>query len=213
MAKTVIKFINNVADIINKDSDVKDKLKVVFLENYRVSLAERIFPASDLSEQISTAGKEASGTGNMKFMLNGAVTMGTWDGANIEIAEEVGLDNIFIFGNKADEIRRLTAKGYKPGRFIKKNALLKEIFSLINEDFFSQFEPGIFKTLYGSIYTKDQYFICADFEDYLAKQAEASEAYMDRDGWLKKSILNTANSGKFSSDRTVSEYAKDIWGV
>jgi len=213
IAKTIIKFINNVADVINKDPDIKGKLKVVFLENYGVSLAERIFPASDLSEQISTAGKEASGTGNMKFMLNGAVTIGTWDGANIEIAEEVGPENIFIFGKRAEEASDMTAKGYDPKGYINKDPFLKEVFSLIQEEFFSQFEPGIFKVLYENLYRKDPYLICADFSEYLAAQEAVSGAYADTAGWMKKSILNTANSGKFSSDRTVSEYAKEIWGI
>ena len=212
-AKTIIKFINNVADIINKDPDIKDKLKIVFLENYRVSLAEQIFPAGDLSEQISTAGKEASGTGNMKFMLNGAVTIGTWDGANIEITEEVGPENIFIFGMRSEEIEKVIKKGYNPRSYIKKNVLLKEVFSLIQKDFFSQLEPDIFRPLYESLFKEDPYLICADFEDYIVKQEEVSKAYTDKHEWLRKSILNTANSGKFSSDRTVAEYAEDIWGL
>lgn len=212
-AKLIIKFINNVADIINADPDVKDKLKVVFLENYCVSKAEMLFPASDLSEQISTAGKEASGTGNMKFMLNGAVTIGTLDGANIEIAEEVGEDNIFIFGLKAEEVAALKASGYKPGNYIENSPLLKEAIALVKEDFFSQFEPGIFDPLIDSLTLHDEYLICADFEDYLTTQDKVEMAYTDRAGWLKKSILNTANSGKFSSDRTICEYARDIWKV
>ncbi len=213
MAKLVIKFINSIADVIDKDPTVKDKLKVVFLENYGVSLAERVFPASDLSEQISTAGKEASGTGNMKFMLNGAVTMGTWDGANIEIAEEVGLDNIFIFGLKAHEVAELKKKGYNPRDYVQKNPLLSEALNLIREDFFSQFEPGIFKPLYDSLLWHDDYMVLADFEDYLFTQDKAAQAFLDQDAWTARSILNTANSGKFSSDRTVREYAEDIWKV
>ncbi|MGB2631058.1 MAG: glycogen/starch/alpha-glucan phosphorylase [Candidatus Omnitrophota bacterium] len=213
MAKMVIKFVNNIAGVINKDPAVNDKLKVVFLENYCVSLAEKIFPASDLSEQISTAGREASGTGNMKFMLNGAVTIGTWDGANIEIAKEVGDDNIFIFGLKENEINELKKKGYNPREYIKKNALLEEIFELVREDFFSQIEPGIFKGIHDSLFDHDEYMVCADFADYIAAQDRATEAYRDRDGWVKKSIINVANSGRFSSDRTVREYARDIWKV
>jgi starch phosphorylase len=213
MAKLIIKFINNIADVINKDPDVRDKLKVVFLENYGVSVAERIFPASDLSEQISTAGREASGTGNMKFMLNGAVTIGTWDGANIEIAEEVELDNIFIFGLKAHEILNLGEKGYKPREYLRKSPLLEEAMRLIREDFFSQFEAGIFKPIYDSLIWHDAYMVLADFEDYLLTQEKVSQAYLDTEGWTKKSILNAANSGKFSSDRTVAEYAKEIWNI
>ncbi|MDD5634040.1 MAG: glycogen/starch/alpha-glucan phosphorylase [Candidatus Omnitrophica bacterium] len=213
MAKLIIKFINNVANVINNDPSVKDKLRVVFLENYCVSLAEKIFPASDLSEQISTAGKEASGTGNMKFMLNGAVTIGTWDGANIEIAEEVGEENIFIFGLKAHKIAELWAKGYVPSEYVRKNPVLEEILRLVNEDFFSQFEPGIFKPIYDALMWHDQYMVFADFGDYLRAQTRVKEAYKNCGEWAKKSILNTANSGKFSSDRTVREYATEIWHV
>ena len=213
MAKLIIKFINSIAGVINKDPGMKDKLKVVFMENYRVSLAEKIFPASDLSEQISTAGREASGTGNMKFMLNGAVTIGTWDGANIEIAEEVGPDNIFIFGLKAREISGLRSSGYDPRDHVQKNPLLKEALRLVREDFFSQFEPQIFKPLYDSLIEDDRFMVLADFEDYVLTQEAVSRAYLDDEGWTKRSIMNTANSGKFSSDRTVAEYAGDIWGV
>lgn len=213
MAKLVIKFINNMADVVNNDPDVGDKLKVVFLENYCVSLAERIFPASDLSEQISTAGKEASGTGNMKFMLNGALTIGTWDGANIEIAEEVGDDNIFIFGKRSEEIMELKSKGYDPGEYIKKSPLIREILCLIEDDFFSQFEPGIFKPLYDSLVWNDNFMVFADLESYIITQDKVSLAYMKKTEWTRKSILNTASSGRFSSDRTVREYAQDIWKV
>ncbi|NQT32743.1 MAG: glycogen/starch/alpha-glucan phosphorylase [Candidatus Omnitrophica bacterium] len=213
MAKLTIKFINNIADVINNDPDVGDKLKVVFLENYCVSLAERIIPVSDLSEQISTAGKEASGTGNMKFMLNGAVTIGTWDGANIEIAEEVGKENIFIFGLKAEEIQKLKEGSYDPRQHINENPVLEEIFGLVQENFFSQFEPNIFKVLINSLMWNDQFMVAADFGDYCSTQEKVSGAYLDRDSWTKKSIHNTANSGRFSSDRTVREYAEEIWGV
>ncbi|MFQ5952981.1 MAG: glycogen/starch/alpha-glucan family phosphorylase, partial [Candidatus Omnitrophota bacterium] len=213
MAKLIIKFINNIANVINRDPEVSSKLKVVFLENYCVSLAEKIFPAGDLSEQISTAGREASGTGNMKFMLNGAVTIGTWDGANIEIAEEVGRENIFIFGHKAEEIAELRKKGYNPAEYVEKNPLLKEACKLIREDFFSQTEPGIFRFLYDSLIHNDEFMVFADFEDYISAQDAAIEAYKDRDGWVRKSIVNTACSGRFSSDRTVREYADEIWKV
>ncbi|MEA3488779.1 MAG: glycogen/starch/alpha-glucan phosphorylase [Candidatus Omnitrophota bacterium] len=213
MAKLIIKFINNIADVINKDPDVRDKLKVVFLENYRVSLAERIFPASDLSEQISTAGREASGTGNMKFMLNGAATIGTWDGANIEIAEEVGADNIFVFGLKTHEIAHLKEQGYRPKEYLQRNPLLDEAFRLVKEDFFSQFEFGIFKPLCDSLLWHDQFMVFADFEDYLYTQDRVSDAFRDTVGWTRRSIINTACSGKFSSDRTVREYADEIWKV
>jgi len=211
MAKLIIKFINSIADVINKDPQVNDKLKVVFLENYNVSLAEKIFPASDLSEQISTAGKEASGTGNMKFMLNGALTIGTLDGANIEIADKVGLDNIFIFGLKENEVQDLQKRGYNPKEYVKKNPLLQESLRLVKDNFFSQIEPGIFKTLYESLIWHDPFLVFADFEDYIFTQNEVSKNFTDKDDWTKKSIINTARSGWFSSDRTVSEYAKEIW--
>jgi starch phosphorylase len=213
MAKLAIKFINNVADVINKDPDMKDKLKVVFLENYCVSLAEKIFPASDLSEQISTAGKEASGTGNMKFMLNGALTIGTWDGANIEIAKQVGEDNVFIFGKKVEEVTELKRNGYRPTEYIEKDPLLKEAFKLVKEDFFSQVETGIFEALYDSIIGRDEYMVCADFADYIKTQDRVAKEFTDTDSWTRKSIINVANSGIFSSDRTVREYADDIWNV
>jgi starch phosphorylase len=213
MAKLIIKFINNIADVINKDPGVRDKLKVVFLENYGVSVAEKIFPASDLSEQVSTAGREASGTGNMKFMLNGAVTIGTWDGANIEIAEEVGMDNIFIFGLKPDGIRNLKSGGYDPRKYLRANPLLEESLRLVREDFFSQFEPGLFKPIHDSLIWHDEYMVFADFEDYLRTQNKAAQAFLDTGRWAEMSILNTASSGKFSSDRTVQEYARQIWKV
>ncbi|MFH1846467.1 MAG: glycogen/starch/alpha-glucan phosphorylase [Candidatus Omnitrophota bacterium] len=212
-AKLIIKFINNIASVINRDPAVKDKLKIVFLENYCVSLAEKIIPAGDLSEQISTAGKEASGTGNMKFMLNGALTIGTWDGANIEIAEEVGKDNIFIFGLKAHEIKELKAKGYTPFEYIKRIPLLEEALCFMKEDFFSQAEPGIFNDIYEDLIRRDEFMVCADFDDYFLTQEKAEQVYKEKKEWTKRSILNTANSGKFSNDRTVREYADDIWKV
>lgn len=213
MAKLMIKFINNVASVINNDPEVKDQLKVVFLENYCVSLAEKIFPASDLSEQISTAGREASGTGNMKFMLNGAVTIGTYDGANIEIAKEVGPDNIFIFGLNAEEVAGLKREGYNPGEYLKKNPLLVELVELVKKNFFSQIEPNIFKPIVDSLVHHDEYMVFADFAEYVKTQAEVSKAFKDREAWIKMSIRNTANAGMFSSDRTILEYAKEIWGL
>lgn len=212
-AKLIIKFINSVAEVINNDKALKNKLKVIFMENYCVSLAEKIFPASDLSEQISTAGMEGSGTGNMKFMVNGALTIGTWDGANIEIAQAVGQDNIFIFGMKADEIERLRMRGYDPKEFINRSPLLAEIFRLINTNFFAPHEPGIFAPIVHSVYHYDPFLICADFDSYAQVQNSVDTAYQDQKEWTKKSIINVANSGRFSSDRSVKEYAQDIWGV
>jgi len=213
MAKLTIKFINNIANIINNDKDINNKLKVVFLENYRVSLAERIFPASDLSEQISTAGTEASGTGNMKFMLNGALTVGTLDGANIEIADLVGMDNIFIFGLQAPEIKRLRKKGYNPHDYIEKSPMLKDIYKMLTSNFFSPNKPGLFDPIVQYINNGDQFCVCADFDYYLNVQENVSRQYQDMDEWIKKSIINVAKSGMFSSDRTIKEYAEGIWKV
>jgi starch phosphorylase len=213
MAKLIIRFINSIAEVINKDKAIGDKLKVVFLEDYRVSLAERIFPASDLSEQISTAGTEASGTGCMKFMLNGALTIGTYDGANIEIAEAVGEDNIFIFGLREDQINKLWQSGYRPQEFIQNSQLLKEIIGLIQSNYFSSLERDVFKHITDHLIYTDTYLICADFEAYCLAQEEAAKLYRNRNSWVKKSIINVAKSGKFSSDRTIREYAQDIWGL
>jgi starch phosphorylase len=213
LAKLIIKFINNVANVINHDKATKDKLRVVFLENYRVSLAEKIFPASDLSEQISTAGTEASGTGCMKFMMNGALTIGTHDGANIEIAEEVGEENIYMFGLKAQEALKLKCEGYDPQRYIRKSPVLGQIFQMMQNNFFSPMEPGIFEALAHNLSISDPFMVCADFDAYCAVQDRISEDYQDQDKWTEKAILNVACSGKFSSDRTIAEYAKDIWGI
>jgi len=213
MAKRIIKFINNVARVINSDTAIKDTLKVVFLENYRVSLAERIFPASELSEQISLAGCEASGTGNMKFMMNGALTIGTYDGANIEIAEAVGADNIFIFGLSTSQVHELKTKGYSPQEYIKASPLLAEIIKLIQENYFSPHEPGIFEPILQNVLGADPYCICADFDAYCRTQEKVACVYADQALWTQKSIINVASSGIFSSDRTIKEYARDIWGV
>jgi len=212
-AKLIIRFINSMASVINADSSIKDRIKVVFLENYRVSLAEKIFPAADLSEQISTAGTEASGTGCMKFMVNGALTIGTLDGANIEIAEAVGKDNMFIFGATSDKIAELRQRGYRPQDYIRKSAGLAAMLDLIKSNFFSPIETDAFLPLARTISEDDPFFICADFEAYCAAQAKAAKLYRDRDAWLEKSIINTAKSGRFSSDRTIREYAEEIWKV
>lgn len=213
MAKLIIKFINSVADVINNDKTVVDKLKFVFLENYRVSLAEKIFPASDLSEQISTAGTEASGTGNMKFMLNGALTIGTLDGANIEIAENVGKENIFIFGLKTHEVESLKEKGYAPMQFVHNSYMLEEIYKLMTQNFFCPHQHGLFDPIIHNIFHADPYLVCADFDSYCQKQEEVSKLYQDKDEWIRKSIANVANTGQFSSDRTIDEYARDIWQI
>ena len=211
MAKLIIKFINSVADAVNRDKDIGDKFKVVFLENYRVSLAEKIFPASELSEQISTAGTEASGTGCMKFMMNGALTIGTLDGANIEIAKEVGKDNIFTFGLDAEEVQALREGPCSPREYIERSPMLQEIFDLIRSNFLSPVEFGLFDPIINSLINRDYFLVCADFDAYCRTQHAVSAAYGHKEDWTKKSIINVAKSGKFSSDRTIREYAKDIW--
>jgi glycogen phosphorylase len=213
IAKLIIKLINNIGGVINNDPDINGKIKVVFLPNYRVSLAERIFPASDLSEQISTAGKEASGTGNMKFALNGALTIGTLDGANVEIAEEVGMDNIFIFGLKVDEVNKLRSSGYNPREYYEKNPRLKKVIDLISCGYFSAENPGLFQPIIDILLNYDAYMHMADFQLYYDCQQKVSAEFTDRDKWTKKSIINVANMGKFSTDRTIHEYAEEIWNV
>lgn len=213
-AKLIIKLINSVADVVNNDPDVMGLLKVLFLPNYCISQAEKIIPAADLSEQISTAGMEASGTGNMKLALNGALTIGTLDGANVEIMEEVGRDNIFIFGLKASEVESLRAGGYNPRNYYDNDLELERAIDMIDSGFFSPKEPGLFKPITESLLERgDYYMLLADYRDYIRAQEEVSKAFQNRDEWTRKSILNTANMGKFSSDRAVLEYARDIWGI
>jgi starch phosphorylase len=212
MAKLIIKAINAVGAKINADERIKGKIKVVFMPNYRVSLAQRIVPAADLSEQISTAGKEASGTGNMKLALNGAVTIGTLDGANVEIREEVGDDNIFIFGHTVDEVNALVAAGYNPRKYYDKDPGLAAIIDWLGTDFFTPDEgPDILAPLRDSLLYHDPYLCLADFHSYCEAQEKVSAAYLDKARWAKMAVLNTARVGKFSSDRTIKEYARDIW--
>jgi starch phosphorylase len=213
MAKLIIKFINSIADVINNDKAANDRMKLVFLENYQVSLAEKIFPASDLSEQISAAGAEASGTGCMKFMMNGALTIGTLDGANVEMVEEVGRENIFIFGLNVENIRSMQKSGYNPQEYIGRSTVLKEIIQLIQANFFSPMDYNLFKPIVDNLLYSDTYFICADFDAYCRTQEDATQLYSNKEEWIEKSIINVAKSGKFSSDRTIGEYAKDIWNV
>ncbi len=213
MAKLIIKLINNVATVVNHDADVDGRLKVVFLPNYRVSLAERIIPGTNVSEQISTAGTEASGTSNMKFMLNGALTVGTLDGANVEMLEEVGAENIYIFGLKTDEVFDLKHKGYDSRTYIEANEELKRILIMIRENYFSPNEHGIFTPIHDTLVYNDSYLLCADFTDYDRMQARIAEDYLNQDVWNRKAIMNVARSGKFSTDRTIREYATDIWNV
>ncbi len=213
MSKQIIKLINNVADVVNHDADVGDRLKVVFFPNYRVSAMEVICPAADLSEQISTAGKEASGTGNMKFMMNGALTIGTLDGANIEIREEVGDENFFLFGLTAEEVEE-TRKHYDPNALIDQDEDLQRVMRLLECGHFNQFEPGLFETITASIRNpNDPWLVAADFRSYVDAQQQAANAFRDREAWLRMSILNAACSGKFSTDRTMLEYNRDIWNL
>ncbi|EWS62826.1 Maltodextrin phosphorylase [Hydrogenophaga sp. T4] len=213
MAKLVIKLINDVARTVNNDKRIGDKLKVVFMPNYRVSLAEVIIPAADLSEQISTAGTEASGTGNMKFALNGALTIGTWDGANIEIAENVGLDHIFIFGLRTEQVAALRASGYNPRRYYDHNYDLKTAIDRIAEGAFSPEEPGRFHDITRTLLESDYYLLLADYGDYLAAQGKVDELYRRPSEWTRHAIMNVAGMGTFSSDRTIREYADQIWNV
>ena len=210
-AKKIIKLINTVAEKVNNDPAVNDRLKVIFLENYRVSLAEQIFPASDVSEQISTASKEASGTGNMKFMMNGALTVGTLDGANIEIKERVGDDNIFIFGLNAGEV--LNYEGYRSIDYFHYDKRIRKVIEQLTNGFFPN-EDDEFEAIYDSLLMQnDQYFVLRDFDSYVHVQKEVGRIYEKRDQWLKMSLTNIAQSGYFSSDRTIKEYANEIWKI
>ncbi|WP_332749147.1 glycogen/starch/alpha-glucan phosphorylase [Hydrogenophaga sp.] len=213
MAKLVIKLINDVARVVNHDKRIGDKLKVVFIPNYRVSLAEVIIPAADLSEQISTAGTEASGTGNMKFALNGALTIGTWDGANIEIAEHVGLEHIFIFGHRTEQVAALRASGYNPRRYYDHNYDLKTAIDRIAEGAFSPEEPARFQDITRTLLESDYYLLLADYTDYLVTQHKVDTLYRNPGEWTRHAIMNVAGMGHFSSDRTIREYADEIWNV
>jgi starch phosphorylase len=216
-AKRIIKLINAVAKVVNNDPDVQSRLRVAFLPNYCVSQAEKIIPAADLSEQISTAGMEASGTGNMKMALNGALTIGTLDGANVEIMQEVGADNIFIFGLTADQVVDIRNKGYDAGAYYESDEELKTVIDMIAGDFFCADEPGLFRPVYHSLFDQgvfsDYYLTLADYRPYITAQEAVSRLYLDPEEWTRRSILNTAHMGKFSSDRAVLEYAANIWQV
>ena len=217
-AKLTIKLINSVADVINNDSSIGGKLKVVFIEDYRVSNAEWIFAAADVSEQISTASKEASGTGNMKFMLNGALTLGTMDGANVEMAEEVGADNIFIFGMSSDEvIAHERNRDYKPMEIFNSDPEIHRVLTQLVDGTYAPNDRELFRDLYNSLLNTqctqyaDTYFILKDFRSYAEAQKRVEEYYKDKDAWARSAMLNVAHSGKFSSDRTIQEYVDEIW--
>lgn len=210
----MIKLINNVSQVINQDPKAQEYMKVVFLPDYRVSLAECIIPAADLSEQISTAGMEASGTGNMKFAVNGALTMGTLDGANIEILEEVGADNIFIFGLKADEIQALRQGGYAPWEYYECYPAVQRTVDALRSNRFCPYEPGLFTWIYDALLTGgDPYMHLVDLPSYLIAQQQADKEFTQASVWSRKALLNVARMGKFSSDRTIREYARDIWHI
>jgi starch phosphorylase len=213
MAKLIIKLINSVADTVNSDPVSNRLLKVAYLPNFNVTLGEQIYPAADLSEQISLAGKEASGTGNMKFALNGALTIGTLDGANIEIRERVGAENFFLFGLTAEEVFERKAEGYNPEAFYYTNGELKRAIDSIAAGVFSGGDKGLFRPIVDSLLGNDPYMCCADFDAYIAAQAQVDHAYADPDRWIRMSILNAARCGYFSSDRTIRQYAEEIWRV
>ena len=217
-AKGIIKFINEIAELINNDSEINGKIKVVFVENYRVSYAEKLFPAADISEQISTAGKEASGTGNMKFMLNGAPTIGTYDGANVEIVEEAGEENNFIFGLRVEDIEIIGSE-YDPKIEYEAVKGLKRVVDSLIDGTFSDEGTGMFEELHDSIlkgaswHTPDNYFILKDFDSYRTAQEKVNESFKDKKEWARKCWMNVTNAGKFSSDRTIDQYAREIWGI
>jgi starch phosphorylase len=213
IAKLIIKLINSVAGLINQDPLISQVLKVVFLPDFNVKNAQHVYPAADLSEQISTAGKEASGTGNMKFAMNGALTIGTLDGANIEIRDAVGHENFFLFGLTAEEVERRKADGYAPRSIYDSNPDLREAIDLIDSGFLSDGDRGLFGPLVESLLTRDDYMLLADYQSYVECQQRVSDAYSDQDNWTRMSILNTARVGRFSSDRSIRDYCRDIWKI
>ncbi len=213
MAKLIIKLINSVGEVVNNDKDVAGRLKVAFIPDFNVKNSELVYRAAELSEQISLAGKEASGTGNMKFSMNGALTIGTFDGANIEIMEEVGSENFFLFGLTTDQVHQVQSSGYRPGEYLERNKELKEVIDLIQSGVFSKGDKDLFKPITDSLIYHDPYLLLADYQSYIECQEKVSEAYRDQTLWTKMSILNTARMGKFSSDRSIRDYCKNVWDV
>ena len=213
MAKLIIKLITSVADVVNNDPLVAGRLKVVFIPNFNVKTGHHVYPMADLSEQISTAGKEASGTGNMKFAMNGALTIGTLDGANIEIREEVGEENFFLFGATATEIRELKEGGYHPELCFNHDAELHQVVEALRSGVFSNGDTELFRPLLDSLLTHDEYMLLHDYRSYITCQEQVSRHYADRDAWVRSSILNTARIGKFSSDRSIRQYCEQVWKV
>ena len=208
----IIRLITGIGEVVNSEAE-QTGLRVSFIPNYRVSLAERIIPASDVSEQISTAGMEASGTGNMKFAMNGALTIGTLDGANIEIRDAVGAENFFLFGQTTEEVAKTKASGYKGRQIYETNPAVKEVLDLLSSGFFSPEDRSLFRPLVDSLLNDDPYLVLADFDGYVQAQEAVAKKYNDPKAWWRSAIVNVARMGFFSSDRTIREYAKDIWGI
>lgn len=213
LAKRIIRFINVVAELINHDPDVNGRIKVAFYPDFNVKNAQRIYPAADLSEQISTAGKEASGTGNMKYALNGALTIGTLDGANVEIREAVGVDNFFLFGLTADQVMAAKQSDYRSRDFFEGNAALRDVIDMIAGGTFSRGDAGMFAPLVDSLLNSDEFMVLADYAAYAECQEQVDNAFQKPEQWLRMSILNVARMGKFSSDRAIAAYCRDIWHV
>ncbi|MGA7813635.1 glycogen/starch/alpha-glucan family phosphorylase, partial [Caballeronia sp.] len=213
MAKLMIRLITGIAEVVNNDPEMDGRLKVVFFPDFNVKNAHLIYPAADLSEQISTAGKEASGTGNMKFMMNGALTIGTLDGANVEIREEAGDENFFLFGLTAEQVEHVKREGYRPSQHVEGNAELREVLDLIAGGYFSRGDKQVFRPLVENLLQVDPFLVLADYADYVACQERVSAAWLDPARWTHMSILNTARSGKFSSDRAIGEYCERIWKI
>jgi starch phosphorylase len=213
MAKLIIKLINAVAETVNRDPRTNRRLKVVFVPDMNVKTGQRLYPAADLSEQISTAGKEASGTGNMKFSMNGALTIGTLDGANVEIREAVGDDNFFLFGHTVDGVQRLWTEGYRPRDVVLATPELKSALEAIGSGLFSHGDTRLFEPFLDNLWNQDPFLVCADFSDYLEKQERAAQQYAQPDVWTRMSIFNVSRMGHFSSDRAIGEYSRYIWNV
>ena len=213
MAKLIIKLINSVATVVNHDPAIRDRLKVVFFPDYNVKNAQHIFPAADLSEQISTAGKEASGTGNMKFAMNGALTIGTLDGANVEIREEVGAEHFFLFGLTAEEVDALKAGGYRPYDYYAQNAALRDVLDFIASGALAGGDANLFRPLVDNLLGHDPFLVLADYQAYLEAQEQIGALWRDPQAWTRRSILNAARMGKFSSDRSIRDYCAHVWNV
>jgi starch phosphorylase len=213
MAKRIIKLITAIGDLVNNDPNVRDRLKVIYFPDFNVKNAHFVYPAADLSEQISTAGKEASGTGNMKFSLNGALTIGTLDGANVEIREEVGAENFFLFGLTASEVGEVKARGYRPRNFYNGNEAVREVIDFIASGALAQGDAELFRPIVENLLGDDPFMLMADYQSYLDAQEQVSVLWKDPEAWTRKSILNTARMGKFSSDRSIRDYCDRVWKI